>query len=144
MISRKEAAAKILGVPLGASRDEVKDAYRKLALQFHPDISHADPTKFAGINEAYKVLNSAHEVRNGTFSSHAQRSNERVFTSRAGYRPGNTKVAAACGVVMLGGCALFGTALWLHLDYKLWEQKVYKGASSDSEALKQLPPLKRI
>ena len=32
-----EEAASILGVPVGASLDNLQQAYRKLALSFHPD-----------------------------------------------------------------------------------------------------------
>jgi molecular chaperone DnaJ len=48
----------ILGVPRGASDAEVKRAFRKLAQQWHPDIS-TDPQadeRFKEINEAYQVL----------------------------------------------------------------------------------------
>ncbi len=46
----------ILGVPKGASQDEIKKAYRKLAHQHHPDKQHGDEKKFKEINEAYQVL----------------------------------------------------------------------------------------
>ncbi|MDQ3870186.1 MAG: molecular chaperone DnaJ [Chloroflexota bacterium] len=48
----------ILGVPRGASDSDVKRAFRKLAQQWHPDIS-TDPNadeRFKEINEAYQVL----------------------------------------------------------------------------------------
>ncbi len=48
----------ILGVPRGASDDELKRAFRKLAQQWHPDVNatpEADE-KFKEINEAYQVL----------------------------------------------------------------------------------------
>jgi len=50
----------ILGVPKGASDEEIKKAYRKLAREFHPDL-HPDKkkemeAKFKEINEAYQVL----------------------------------------------------------------------------------------
>ena len=51
----------ILGVPRGASTDEIKAAFRKLARQFHPDVNkEADAEeKFKEINEAYGVLSDA-------------------------------------------------------------------------------------
>lgn len=46
---------KILGIKKGASGDEIKRAYRKLAHEHHPD-KGGDPEKFKAINEAYQVL----------------------------------------------------------------------------------------
>ncbi len=50
---------RILGVDRGASEQEIKHAYRKLARQYHPDINPGDKqaeTRFKEINEAYEVL----------------------------------------------------------------------------------------
>lgn len=48
----------VLGVPPNASKDEIKRAFRKLAREYHPDVSqHADAEmRFKEINEAYEVL----------------------------------------------------------------------------------------
>ena len=48
----------ILGVPRNASVDDIKRAYRNLALQFHPDRNKSKDAeeKFKSINEAYAVL----------------------------------------------------------------------------------------
>jgi DnaJ-class molecular chaperone len=50
---------KILGVARGASTDEIKKAFRKLARKYHPDVNPGDKKaelKFKEINEAYEVL----------------------------------------------------------------------------------------
>src|SRR5712672_1209173 len=49
----------ILGVSRSANADELKRAYRKLAMQYHPDRNPGDKSaehKFKDINEAYDVL----------------------------------------------------------------------------------------
>lgn len=50
---------KILGVNRDASEREIKQAYRRLARQYHPDVNPGDKSaedKFKQINEAYEVL----------------------------------------------------------------------------------------
>jgi molecular chaperone DnaJ len=49
----------VLGVARGASEQEIKSAYRKLAMQFHPDRNPGNPEaedKFKEASEAYSIL----------------------------------------------------------------------------------------
>src|SRR5438270_3140593 len=52
----------VLGVSRGVGEQELKSAYRKLALQYHPDRNpgdHAAEEKFKEAAEAYGVLSDA-------------------------------------------------------------------------------------
>ncbi len=46
----------ILGVSKGASKDEIKTAFRKLAHQYHPDKGGGNEQKFKEVSEAYSIL----------------------------------------------------------------------------------------
>lgn len=49
----------VLGVSKGASADEIKKAFRRAAVQYHPDKEGGDEAKFKEVNEAYDVLKDA-------------------------------------------------------------------------------------
>ena len=52
----------VLGVSKSATQDEVKKAYRKLAMQYHPDKNKGDKkaeAKFKEISAAYEILGDA-------------------------------------------------------------------------------------
>ena len=48
----------ILGVSKNATADEIKKAYRKLAVKYHPDKESGDEAKFKEVSEAYEVLSN--------------------------------------------------------------------------------------
>ncbi|PJA26510.1 MAG: molecular chaperone DnaJ, partial [candidate division Zixibacteria bacterium CG_4_9_14_3_um_filter_46_8] len=59
MIMTKRDYYEVLGVPRDASDDVIKKAYRKLAVQYHPDKNPGDKQaeeKFKEATEAYEIL----------------------------------------------------------------------------------------
>lgn len=74
---------KILGVARNASQDDIRSAYRKLAMQYHPDRNPNNKgaeERFKEINEAYQVLSDtqkrAHYDRLGDSYTRWQRSGQ--------------------------------------------------------------------
>ena len=58
-MSEKRDYYEVLGVGKDADAKEIKKAYRKLAMKYHPDKNPGDKDaeeKFKEINEAYEVL----------------------------------------------------------------------------------------
>ena len=75
-----------LGVSKGASEADIKKAFRKLAMKYHPDRNQGDAAaeeKFKKVNEAYAVLSDASKRRQydtfGEQAFHQQYSSEDIF-----------------------------------------------------------------
>lgn len=57
---------KVLGISEGASKEEIKKAYRRKAKEYHPDLHPDDPAaaaKMNEVNEAYDMLNNPEKYR---------------------------------------------------------------------------------
>jgi DnaJ family protein A protein 2 len=62
MTSEKENFYNVLGVPETSTGEDIKKAYRKMSLKYHPDKNNGDPESvkmFQKISEAYEVLSDA-------------------------------------------------------------------------------------
>jgi molecular chaperone DnaJ len=87
-MAEKRDYYEVLGVPREASKDHIKDAYRKLAMQYHPDRNKSPEAeeKFKEISEAYAVLSDDDKRQQYNTLGHAgfdQRySQEDIFRGR--------------------------------------------------------------
>jgi molecular chaperone DnaJ len=73
MTTQKRDYYEVLGISKGASEEQIKKAFRKLALEFHPDRNKAEGAveKFKEVNEAYQVLTDSEKRSNYDRFGHA-------------------------------------------------------------------------
>src|SRR3989441_11450179 len=97
--TRKRDYYEILGVGRSTSEEEIKRAYRKLAVKFHPDKNPDDPhgeEKFKEVGEAYDVLMDADKRAAYDRLGHA------AFEQGGGFRGGVPDAVATCREVFGG------------------------------------------
>lgn len=81
---------KVLGVPYGASEEEVTKAYRRLAKKYHPDLNPNDPTaaqKMSEINAAYEQIKSGKANQSQSYGGGYGRGQGYGYGGYGGYRP---------------------------------------------------------
>ena len=76
-MSKKRDYYEVLGITKGASKDEVKKAFHKLAHKLHPDKATGDVEKFKEVSEAYSILSD--DKKRAEYDSYG-----RVFSDAAG------------------------------------------------------------
>mgnify|MGYP002508890421 CR=1 FL=1 len=84
-MAEKRDYYEVLGVARGASDDEIKKAYRRMAKQYHPDLHPGDKEcedKFKECSEAYEVLSDPDKKAKYDQFGHA------AFDPSAGYGGG--------------------------------------------------------
>ncbi|MGF3522162.1 MAG: molecular chaperone DnaJ [Candidatus Bathyarchaeia archaeon] len=72
-MAEKRDYYEILGVPRDATKEQIKDSYRKLAMQYHPDRNKSPEAeeKFKEISEAYAVLSDDQKRQQYDMLGHA-------------------------------------------------------------------------
>src|ERR1700704_2866492 len=90
----------VLGVSKTATEKEIKQAFRKLARKFHPDVNPGDKTaeaKFKEINEANEVLSDADKRRKYDELGANWRAYEQAGAGAGGQGGWNANVGGAPG-----------------------------------------------
>lgn len=76
----------VLGVDKGASKDDIKKAFYKLAAKYHPDKKGGDEAKFKEINEAYQTLSD--EKKRKEYDTYGQTFNGQGPSGFGGFQGG--------------------------------------------------------
>src|SRR4051812_4310930 len=76
----------VLGIDKGASKDDIKKAFYKLAAKYHPDKKGGDEAKFKEINEAYQTLSD--EKKRKEYDTYGQTFNGQGPSGFGGFQGG--------------------------------------------------------
>lgn len=118
----------VLGVTKSASEAEIKSAYRKLALQWHPDRNKAADaeSKFKEINEAYQILSDTKKKQaydqfgHAAFDQSMPGGGGNPFSGFSGGRPGSP--GSHTYYYSSGGGNPFGDAAGFSDPFEIFEQ----------------------
>ncbi|KAG0589538.1 hypothetical protein KC19_1G027700 [Ceratodon purpureus] len=111
-----ESAYRALNLEPGASMDNVKAAYRRLALKCHPDVNTKDGAEFLRISAAYqRILNKNVIIDAPRRPTARYNPDMRVYPGPL--RPFNQTAVTVWGLGLAMGCVLFGAILlWSRVE----------------------------
>jgi len=122
---------KVLGVSKGASQDEIKKAYRKLAVKYHPDKNEGDAkaeARFKEITEAYEVLGNAENRKKYDEMGSNWRQYENMGGAQGGFRQYRSSQGFGRGAGGGGGFSdFFKTFFGAGFDEWTTGNSIYKG-----------------
>ncbi len=85
-MAEKRDYYEVLGVPKNATKEQIKEAYRKLALQYHPDRNKSPDAegKFKEISEAYAVISD--DNKRAEYDQYGHAGFDRMYTQEDIFR----------------------------------------------------------
>ncbi|MDO4500034.1 MAG: molecular chaperone DnaJ [Erysipelotrichaceae bacterium] len=100
----------VLGISKGATADEIKRSYRKLAKKYHPDVNKEEGAeeKFKEVNEAYEVLSDENKKAIYDQYGHAGLENGGMGSGFGGFSGGFEDLGDIFSSFMGGGFSDFG------------------------------------
>lgn len=97
----------ILGVAKSADEREIKKAYKRLAMKFHPDRNPGDKeaeAKFKEVKEAYEILTDAQ--KRAAYDQYGHAAFEQGGMGGGGYGGGGFAAAAQTSAISLATCSV--------------------------------------
>ena len=111
----------ILGVDRHATQDEIKKAFRKLSMKYHPDKNNGDDTMFKEINEAYSTIGDEKKRREYDFKK-----NSNIFNGfRTAKPPTNISIKISISIEE----AYYGCKKVINVGIKTYNVDIPKGTT---------------